>query len=257
MGERYDQTKQRSVVMRKKFCFLPMLLLFVLCAVPFSYAQISVIGNTNNAFINNNAEGIDIVVPLPNDVDPGNPDPKKEEPPIVERWDPEAYYRDLRAKTLDQYAGQVAENLRKNLEIIGSRLIQVVTEFTIPSIEEIKATFFVQVGFFEIEGIDSETTLGDFTDRVAEKVAAKIALLNPAERRVAGIYHWQTADDTVKNLANQTIWTLESMTGQEYYDAFNKLVERYMKWPEVYDCKGCEDMDAAGRNKEILLENKR
>lgn len=243
--------------MRKKFWFLPMLLLFVLCAVPFSYAQISVIGNTNNAFINNNAEGIEIVEPLPNDVDPDNPDPKREEPLIVERWDPEIYYRDLRAKTLDQYADQVAENLRKNLEACGFRFIQTVTEYTIPSIEEIKATFFVQVDLFEVEGVTSEMTLGEFTDRVAERVAAKIALLSPAERRVAGIYYWQPVEDTVKSLANQTIWTLESMTVQEYYDAFYKLMERYMKWPEIYDCKGCEDMDASGRNKEILLENKR
>jgi hypothetical protein len=92
---------------------------------------------------------------------------------------------------------------------------------------------------------------------VADKVGPNSALLSTAERRVAGIYHWQNADDTVKSLANQTIWTLESMTVQEYYDAFYKLMERYIKWPGVYDCKGCEDIDVAGRNKEILLENKR
>ena len=227
--------KRRSLERRekmKKILSFAVLALLVLGVVSYSSAQIEVIGKeTGTGDASGEVVPTDSVEPFPYDPDVmiGIDDPEI----VEERWDPEAYYAELRALTLDGYADRIAENLLVSLENSGGKLLSAAEEYVAPTVEEIKANFYAQVATFEVEGAGAEMALGAFCDGIAESLAAKIALFNDAERRIMGIYYKVSDEDIVKNLSQQVIWTLESMTVQKFYDEFYSLMREYMPEPII------------------------
>jgi len=207
----------------KKLTVLAVLSLALICIHSSSFAQIRVLGDSTST--DANGAGTD-----------GNILPVEGKPGDCIVYDPNKYINELRAKTLDQYADQIAENLNTNLQACGGELLSSVTEYTIPSIEVIKASFFEQVQSFGYDDVTSETNLGDFVDRVAQGIIAKISSLSGVERQVLGIYYLANQEaEQGKSLAMQTIWTLENLTSQKYYTELYSLLDKYMKWPEMYE----------------------
>jgi hypothetical protein len=205
----------------KKFGLLGIVLLALVCIQLPSFAQIRVLGDTSDTPID--SEGAVANDPLlPSD---GKPD-------VREPYDPYKYINELRAKTLDEYADQVSENIHASLQASGGELLISVTEYTIPSVEVIKANFFAQVQAFGYDNVTPETNLGDFVDRAAQGILAKIACLSDIERRMVGIYYLaDQQEEQGKSLAMQIVWTLESLTGQKFYNELYSLLDKYMKWP--------------------------
>ncbi len=214
----------------KKLQTLAVLALLVFCAISYSHAQITVIG-TDSA-----------IEPAP--VEKDEPIRSEEIEISEECWNPEAYFAELRILTLDQYADRIAENLLTMLESSGSKLLDSVEEYELPTVDDIKANFYAQAASFEIEGAGPDTVLGEFCDQIAQTLAAKIASLNGAERRLLGIYFNESNEDMVKNLSQNVIWTLESMTVQKFYDEFYSILHQYIRDPFINN--GDEPLNADG-----------
>lgn len=208
----------------KKFGLLLIVSLALLGVQSSSFAQIRVLGvdsNTANGSEGVAGDGKEII-------DPVTGDPIKCEP-----YDPFQYINELRTKTLDQYADQIAANLQSSLQACGGELLSSVADYTVPSIETIKANFFVQVQSFGFGDVTPETSLGDFADRVAQGISAKITCLSAIERQVLGIYISDREDERGRSLAMQAIWTLENRTTQIFYTELYTLMNEYKVWPDM------------------------
>lgn len=207
--------------MMKKFYVVAIPLFVLLCVSTPSMAQIRVISNTDNSI--SNSAGVDIA-PIDGKMDP---------------YDPFGYLTELRAKTMDQYAEQIATSFQQNLGNSSVEMLQSVTDYVIPSIEAIKENFYTVVQSFGFSDVNQDTLVGDFVDKVGQSIDAKISSLSAIEQQILGIYYSNESVDRIKSISRQTIWTLENLTTQKFYTEFYNLMQEYNVWSmikrEYYD----------------------